>query len=76
MGTKTISIMDDAYEMLLGSKLDDESFSDEVRRLIKTKSSIMDLAGTWKDISETDADKMKARIMDRRKDRSRLYQRT
>ncbi len=72
MGTKTISIMDDAYEMLVGSKLEGESFSGEVRRLIKTKSSIMDLAGTWKDISETDADKMKVRIMERRKDRSRL----
>ena len=72
MGTKTISIMDDAYEMLVGSKLEDESFSDEVRRLVKTKSSIMDLAGAWKDISETDAERMKARIMERRKDRSRL----
>lgn len=64
--------MDDAYEMLVGSKLEDESFSDEVRRLIKTKSSIMDLAGSWKDISEVDAERMKTRIMERRKDRSRL----
>jgi hypothetical protein len=35
---------------------------------MKTKTkSIMDLAGAWKDISE--ADKMKARIMERRKNK-------
>ena len=33
MGTKTISLADDAYERLKAAKRDDESFSDAVRRL-------------------------------------------
>ena len=41
MGTKTISIMDDAYGLLMENKLEEESFSDEIRRIIckkRTKS--------------------------------------
>ncbi len=33
MGTKTISLADDAYERLKAEKRDNESFSDVVRRL-------------------------------------------
>lgn len=33
MGTKTISLADDAYERLLAAKREGESFSDVVRRL-------------------------------------------
>ena len=33
MGTKTISLADDAYERLKAAKRNDESFSDTVRRL-------------------------------------------
>ncbi len=72
MGTKTISVMDDAYELLVAVKAPDESFSDEIRRLVKSKSSIMDFAGAWKGLSEEDAKKMKARITERRRERNRL----
>lgn len=58
MGTKTISIMDDAYEMLRALKTPEESFSDEIRRLTSAKGSIMEFAGVWKDISDKEAKKM------------------
>lgn len=67
MGTKTISIMDDAYDLLIGMKMPGESFSDEIRRLTKTKSSVMDFAGAWKDISDKEAEKMKKTITEMRK---------
>ena len=72
MATKTISIMDDVYKMLVAFKVPKESFSDEIRRLVRTKSSIMEFAGAWKDISEETAEKMKGRIHERRKERGRL----
>ena len=72
MGTKTISIMDDVYGMLKVLKAPDESFSDEIRRLAKTKGSLMEFAGAWSDLPEETARLMKARIKNRRNDRSRL----
>jgi len=39
MGTKTISIMDDVYEMLFQSKAKEESFSDEIRRIMAHKKT-------------------------------------
>lgn len=44
MGTKTISLADDAYEALLAIKRPGESFSDTVRRLARRRS-ITELAG-------------------------------
>jgi len=67
MGTKTIAIMDDVYELLKLRKLPDESFSEELRRLVKGTGSIMDLAGAWKDMSEEDADTIKRAVRDMRK---------
>jgi len=72
MGTKTINIMDDVYDSLIILKAPDESFSDEIRRLIKQKSSIMNFAGAWKDMPDKEYQKIKKSIMDLRKDRSRL----
>ena len=62
MATKTISIMDDAYEMLKALKTPEESFSDEIRRLTSAKGSIMEFAGAWKDISDKEAKKMENAI--------------
>ena len=67
MGTKTIAIMDDVYDLLKARKLAEESFSEEIRRLVKGKGSIMDLAGAWKDVSDEDAEKMKRAITEMRK---------
>ena len=47
MATKTITIMEDAYEMLKAAKKKGESFSDVVRREIPKKRDLMDFAGSW-----------------------------
>jgi len=39
MGTKTISIMDDVYDLLLKHKSQNESFSDEIRRILSAETS-------------------------------------
>ena len=67
MGTKTIAIMDDVYKRLVALKSSRESFSEGLRRLMDTKGRIMEFAGAWKDISETDANKMKSGIEKMRK---------
>lgn len=48
MGTKTISIMDEAYESLKKEKEADESFSDVILRLTKKRGKIKDCFGKWK----------------------------
>lgn len=55
--------MDDAYGLLVAVKAPDESFSDEIRRLLKSKGSIMDFAGAWKDISDKEIETMKKAIL-------------
>ncbi len=67
MGTKTISIMDDVYELLKASKAPEESFSDQIRRLAKTKGSILEFAGAWSDMSEEEISAIKAKIEQGRK---------
>ena len=62
MGTKTISIMNDAYNILKSRKHEHESFSDVIRKITRNKRDIMEFAGAWKNISEEDAEKMKRNI--------------
>jgi predicted CopG family antitoxin len=47
MATKTLTIMEDTYEMLLRNKMENESFSDVIRRIIsrKGRKSFSDLFG-------------------------------
>lgn len=47
MLTKTITIMEDVYELLKSMKTKNESFSDVIRKELSKKKSIMDLAGSW-----------------------------
>lgn len=54
MGTKTISIMDDVYELLTSNRKDKESFSDVIRRSLDKKKELMHYAGSWKDMSDTE----------------------
>jgi predicted CopG family antitoxin len=51
MGTKTISIREDVYEMLKSVKREDESVSDAVERLIikKREANLADFFGVLKD---------------------------
>lgn len=48
MGTKTISITEEAYEALLREKVNKESFTDTILRLTKKSGKIADCFGTWK----------------------------
>ena len=61
MATKTISIMEDAYEVLARKKYKNESFSDVIRRIFKKKRDIMKLAGTL-NITDEEAIEMKKNI--------------
>ena len=64
MGTKTITIMDDVYELLVRNKMKDESFSEELRRVVPKKGNIMECAGLWADMSDKEAEDMKKTIYD------------
>ena len=48
MSTKTISITEDVYNMLLLEKQEGESFSDVISRLVKRRSRLSDSFGKWK----------------------------
>jgi predicted CopG family antitoxin len=62
MATKTISIMEDAYRVLLRHKRPQESFSDVIRREFSKKGKITDGAGIWLDMTDEDQAKMEALI--------------
>lgn len=66
MTTKTITIMNDAYKILLRNKHRDESFSDVIRRTLTKKRNIMEFAGVLK-LSEEDAKEIKDSILKLRK---------
>ena len=67
MTTKTITVMEDAYKLLLLNKKMEESFSEELRRILPKKKSIMEFAGAWKDMSEKETEEMKNNIKKLRK---------
>ena len=62
MGTKTITIMDDAYELLVGQKKPNESFSEEIRRIVPKKRNLMEFAGSWSKMSDKEVKEMKKEI--------------
>ena len=64
MGTKTITIMDDAYELLVRQKRPNESFSEEIRRIVPKKVDLMQFAGAWSHISDKEIKQMKKDIED------------
>jgi predicted CopG family antitoxin len=66
MGTKTISLADDAYERLKAAKRDDESFSDAVRRLTPGVH-IAEFVGV---LEEETADELETVIAERRAERT------
>lgn len=52
MATKTISIMEDAYNLLAMHKRANESFSDVIRREFGKKGDISKFIGAWKDMPD------------------------
>lgn len=48
MSTKTLSVDEEAYELLKKEKGEDESFSDVIKKIAKEKS-LMEIAGIWED---------------------------
>ncbi len=50
MGTKTITITEDAYKKLKVEKMEGESFSEVIGRLTDmSRKDLMEFAGAWKD---------------------------
>ena len=50
MGTKTITITEDAYKKLKVEKMEGESFSEVIGRLTdRSRKDLMEFAGAWKD---------------------------
>lgn len=50
MGTKTITITEDAYKKLKVEKMEGESFSEVINRITdKGRKDLMEFAGAWKD---------------------------
>ncbi|HLD04926.1 MAG TPA: antitoxin VapB family protein [Candidatus Nanoarchaeia archaeon] len=68
MTTKTLTIMEDVYEKLVTLKKPNESFSEEIRRLVAQKIKIFDFFGAWKDVDEAEAKRMKKMIKEMRKE--------
>ena len=66
MATKTISIMEDVYEILRHRKLGDESFSDVIRRSLR-QPDVMEFAGAWEHMPDEEIKKMKTEIQQRRR---------
>jgi predicted CopG family antitoxin len=57
MTTKTLTIMEDAYKLLLNNKFENESFSETIRRILsKKKKNLNDFFGI---ISSEEGEKMK-----------------
>lgn len=64
MGSKTISVDDEAYELLKHAKLADESFSDVVKRTLGgNRARLSELAGI---LTEGEAKKVKRAIREAR----------
>ena len=56
--------MNDVYELLARNKRKDESFSEELRRIVPKKGNIMECAGLWADMSDKEAEDMKKTVDD------------
>lgn len=72
MTTKTITIMEDAYNLLNRLKKKDESFSDVIRELARNRrgsvEAVLECAGLWDDLlTDKEAEDMKKEIIKSRK---------
>lgn len=70
MATKTISIMEDVYELLVRNKSKDESFSEVIRKEFSKKGKISECAGILSDLTNKQITQMEKVI-----EKSREYTR-
>jgi len=63
---KTIAVSDDVYELLVKSKLPNESFSDVIRRVLKKGMKLSDIAGS-RTITKEDWEKVTKAFENQRK---------
>jgi len=61
MPTRTISVSEDAYELLKKLRLKDETFTDTIKRLAKRRK-LTDCAGAWSDIPKEEMEEYWASI--------------
>ncbi len=59
MATKTITIVEDAYNALKREKMKDESFSKTILRLTQRRGSLMDSVGAWKHMTDKEEKRIK-----------------
>jgi len=62
MVSKTISITAEVYNLLSKVKLEGESFSDAIARLIRLGSKLSEYAGLWGDMSKEELEELKAGV--------------
>ena len=72
MGSKTIAVDEEAYEVLRSQKRPGETFSEVVKRLGPRKRPLTDFIGIWKDMPEADLRRIenyvrRGRQLDRRR---------
>jgi len=58
MTTKTITITEDAYDLLKQRKVAERSFSEVIRHLAKQKSNASDYFGAWEDMDDAEASRV------------------
>jgi len=67
MVSKNISITEEVYDLLSKVKLEDESFSDAIARLIRSGGKLSECAGLWKDMSKEELEELKAGVEEARR---------
>jgi len=69
---RTIAVSDDVYELLVKSKLPNESFSETIRRALKKGMKLSDIAGS-RTVTKEDWEKViKASELQRKLDEERV----
>lgn len=66
MATKTLTILEEVYHELVKLKKEDESFSEELQRLLQQKGKISECAGLWSWMSKKESAGIEKAIQKRR----------
>ena len=73
MSAKTVALDSEAYEMLRRHRRNGETFSEAVKRLSGRRRSILEFAGSWRDMPPEDLAKLRSFLAEgRRRDRDRM----